>query len=247
MTRRLLLDRLLRPIAPAPDARFTPPPARVAAGLWTIERRVRLAGAALPSRSTVVQVGEGRLLVVSPPADPCPELAAIGAVSAIVAPNSFHHLHAAAWLRRHPEAALYVAPGLPRRVPGLPPAVELTETQATPWRDALPYVLLGPDRGLAEVLFFHRASRTLILTDVASNLVDVPRARDRLAFRLLGMPAGFGPSRNARRLFLRNEAVARAALRAASRWPFERIVVAHGAIVERGARDAFASAFAAWT
>jgi hypothetical protein len=198
----------------------------------------------LPSRSTAIDVGSGRLLLLSPPADDCPELDRLGSVAAIVAPNSFHHLNLANGVRRHPTAQIFAAPGLARRVPGLPASVELTRELEVPWRERLPYVVLGPHRGISEVLFFHPASRTLILTDLACNLVDLPHAYDRIAWRLSGMPAGFGPNRNARRLLLRDRAGARAALRAASRWPFERILVAHGAIVERDARETFESAFA---
>jgi hypothetical protein len=128
-------------------------------------------------------------------------------------------------------------------VPGLPPAVELTAGVTPPWHARLSFVALGPQRGISEVLFFHPASRTLILTDLASNLVEMASAYERVACRLSGMPLGFGPSRNARRLLLRDEVRAREALRAVVQWPFERIVMAHGAIVEREARQVFASAF----
>jgi hypothetical protein len=239
-----VLDRLLRFVVPKPDASFLPPPRAIAPGAWVIDRRVLLAGARLPSASTVLDIGDGRLAIVSPPADVTPDVERLGTVAAIVAPSSFHYLHAPAWRRRHPAAALYVAPGLSRRVPGFPLAAELTADAAPRWREALPFVVLGPDRGLSEVLFFHRASRTLVLTDVASNLVDVGRAADRLAFRLSGMPRGFGPTRNSRRLLLRDRPRVRKTLRAVMQWPFERIVVAHGAVVERRAADAFVAAFA---
>jgi len=244
VTERPFLERLLRHVTPKPDLSFTPPPSEMGPGIWAIDRRARLAGMTLPSRSTAIDVGPGRLLLLSPPADDCPELDRLGSVSAIVAPNSFHHLNLANGVRRHPTAQLFTAPGLARRVPGLPASVELTPELVVPWRERLSFVVLGPHRGISEVLFFHSASRTLILTDLACNLVDLPRAFDRVAWRLSGMPSGFGPNRNARRLLLRDRAGAREALHAVRRWPFERIVMAHGAVVERGARETFESAFA---
>jgi hypothetical protein len=60
------------------------------------------------------------------------------------------------------------------------------------------------------------------------------------------MASGLGPPRNSRRLFLRDADRAREALRAILRWPFERIAVAHGEIVERDARAAFETAFAGY-
>jgi hypothetical protein len=240
----LLFERLVRGIYPRPDLSFTPAPLEIAPGLWSIERQVRFAGAVLPSRSTLVDVGSGRLLLLSPPADACAELDRLGAISAVVAPNSFHYLYAASCVGRHPDAQLFVAPGLTQRVPGLPRAFELSDDLAPAWRDALPYVVLGPHRGLSEVLFFHARSRTLILTDVASNVVQLRGAYERLLARASGLPRGFGTSRNARQLLLRDRESARKALRAAAGWPFERIVVAHGAVLERDAQRAFAAAFA---
>jgi hypothetical protein len=240
---RGLLDRLLRTVTPKPDPGFTSPPYEIGSGIWGIDRRASFVGVTLPSRSTVIDVGAGRLLLISPPADAGPEIDRLGSVSAIVAPSSFHYLHAEPWLRRYPEAELFVAPELSRRVPGLPPAVALTAGVTPPWHANLSFVVLGPHRGISEVLFFHPASRTLILTDLASNLVEMASAYERVACRLSGMPFGFGPSRNARRLLLRDEVRAREALRAVVQWPFERIVMAHGAIVERDARQVFASAF----
>lgn len=239
-----LLDRLLRFVLPKPDASFLPPPRAVTDGVWVIERRVFLGGARLPSCSTVVDLGAGRLAIISPPADVAADVERLGTIVAIVAPNSFHYLHAPAWHGRYPAAALYVAPELPRRVAGFPLAAELSTDAAPLWGEALPFVVLGPDRGVSELIFFHRASRTLVLTDVASNIVDVVRATDRLAYRVSGMPRGFGPTRNSRRLLLRDRPRVRATLRAVMRWPFERIVVAHGAVVEHRAADVFVSAFA---
>jgi hypothetical protein len=43
---------------------------------------------------------------------------------------------------------------------------------------------------------------------------------------------------------LRDASRAREALRAVLQWPFERILVAHGTLVERDAADVFRSAFA---
>jgi hypothetical protein len=210
VTQRLLLERVLRLFTPKPDLAFTPPPSELGPGIWSIDRRVTFGGGVLPSRSTLIDLGSRRLLLISPPADACPELDRLGAVSVIVAPNSFHYLYAEAYGRRHPEAELFVAPELPLRVPGLPRCVELGRELDVAWRAELSHVVLGPQHGLSEVLFFHAASRTLILTDVASNLVDLP-GYERLLARVSGMPAGFGPSRNARQLLLRDRESARAA------------------------------------
>ena len=243
---RLFLDRLLRPVAPRPDLGFTPAPRELASGIWAIDRRLRVAGAILPTRSTVVEIGFGSLAVISPPADPCSDLDLLGTVAAVIAPNSFHYLFAKRFAAQHPSARLFVAPGLCERVPSLTDAFELTPDAGPPWAQELEFAVLGPSRGISEVFFLHHASQTLILTDVAFNLVDLARRYDRLAWRAFGVPPHFGPSRNARKLLLQDRTNARELLRTVAQWPFERIVVAHGDLVDSNAREAFETAFSAY-
>ena len=104
-------------------------------------------------------------------------------------------------------------------------------------------MILGPVRGLSEVLLFHRSSRTLILTDLAFNVTRYPRTLDRLFWRLSGIPARFGPGRTARSLFLTDRDVASRCLSRAAEWPFRRIVVAHGDAIEHDAMKEFQRAF----
>jgi hypothetical protein len=241
-----LLDRLLRAIRPKPDRVFVPPPREVGPGVFAIDRLARIAGALMPTRATAIDLGSGRLALLSPPADLCCELDRIGSVSAIVAPNSFHYLNLEAYARRYPKAQVLVAPGLPIRVPDLPPCVEIGAGPQAAWGGELAHAVIGPHRGISEVVFFHPASATLVLTDLATNLIGFRRLYDRILWRLSGMSTGLGPPRNSRRLFLREPESAREALREILRWPFQRIVVAHGEIVERDARAAFESAFASY-
>ena len=86
--------------------------------------------------------------------------------------------------------------------------------------------------------------QTLILTDLASNVVEFARPVHRLMTQAYGIPVGFGSPRNARLLLRADRAEARRALGKALEWPFERILVGHGARVEVDARDRFHAAFA---
>jgi hypothetical protein len=242
----LPLDRLLKLVTPQPDLGFTPPPDELAPGIWSIARRARLLGLTLPTRSTVLAIGSGELAVISPPFDACPALEKLGRVTALIASNPFHHLYAKPFAARHPGARLYIAPGLRERMPGFDDASVLGADASPPWRRELDFALIGPSRGISELVFFHRASASLLLTDLAFNLQGIERGIERLLWRLSGAPAGFGPSRNARRLLLRDRASYAAALRTIASWPFERIVVAHGDPVLHDARATFERAFAAY-
>jgi hypothetical protein len=222
-------------------------PREVAPDLWILERQLAMPGGPrLATRSTLIRTASGNLVVISPlPLDSseAAQIAALGGVRDVVLPNSFHFLYAAEFLSRFPDARLHLAPGLRERVPDLPPGTVLEEGTPPQWAPDLEFTVLGPVRGASEVIFFHRPSGTVVLTDLAFNVVS-HRVFNRIAWRLAGVPRGFGPSRTARMLLLRDREVARAALRRVAGWPMRRILVAHGEAVERDAPAEFQRAFA---
>jgi hypothetical protein len=94
-----------------------------------------------------------------------------------------------------------------------------------------------------EVAFCHRASRTLLICDLAFNIgADAPFAT-RLAFRAVGGYGRFGPSL-LERLIVRDRAAARASLERILAWDFDRVVLAHGHILEHGGRAQMRDAYA---
>jgi Domain of unknown function (DUF4336) len=247
---RSFVDRLIQLGRPTWVAGFAPPPAPIDAGLWGLDRRLRMPGGALlPCRTSLARLRSGGLLVISPPPvelGGLDGLAALGAVEHVLAPNPFHYLNVAAFLARHPAARFWAAPGLFDRVPGLPAGRELGAEAPSEWRESVDHALLGPTRGVSEVALFHRESASLILTDLAFNLVAMTRRFDRVAWRLAGMPAGFGPSRTSRTFLLRDRVAAAAFLERLLAWPFRRVVVAHGQALETDAASEFRRAFAAY-
>ena len=104
---------------------------------------------------------------------------------------------------------------------------------------------LGRPPSPTEVLFFHRPSGTLILTDLAFNMVRFPRPFDRVFWRLSGIPAGFGPGRTTEQLLLRDRGAARRVLERALEWPIGRIVVAHGEAIDEAPKARLQAAFRA--
>lgn len=246
---RRLPDRLIALVTPRVATDFAPPPVAVAPGLWSLERRLRMpGGVSLPSRTTIVRLPSRGLLVVAPPpvaAGGLEAVEALGPVDEVLIPNSFHHLYAAAFLARHPGATLRVPPGLAARVPGAPRGEELSAATPPPWRDVVDHLVLGPVHGVAEVALFHRPSATLILTDLAFHLRTFGSSFERLAWRLSGVPAGFGPSRTARMLLLGDRAIAEPFLHRVLEWPFARVLVAHGDPLTSDAHAVFRRAFAA--
>ena len=65
---RSLLDLALKRAVPRPVAAYAPPPRELSAGLWVLDRQLLHFGSAiLPSRTTLICLENGPLVVVSPP------------------------------------------------------------------------------------------------------------------------------------------------------------------------------------
>lgn len=247
-TRPSLQNRLLKRAIPSPIVGNSRRLEEVCPGIWAFDSHLRHFGAGiLPSRTTIIRVSGGSLVVIAPPPRPDSRLAteidALGPVEYVVVPNSFHYLFALEFLGLYPQASLFVAPLLGERVPELRFATELATRRPETWPEELDYVVLGPVRGVSEVLFFHELSGTLILTDLAFNMTRYPRPIDRLIWRLSGLPGRFGPGRTSRTLLLTDRDVAARTLTQVSEWPITRIVMAHGDAIEQDAASHFQRAF----
>lgn len=186
-----------------------------------------------PTRMTVVRLPDGGLWIHSPTAPDetlAVQLEALGPVRFLVAPNTLHYWWVADWKARFPEAEVHAPPGLGARARRrLPDHRTLGETAAT-WASAMDQVLArGP--ALTEVDFFHRASRTLILTDLIENF-EPSRVRSRVYRLLLRLAGAMDPDGKApidmQLSFLFQRRALRAAVRTMIDWNPERIIVAHG-------------------
>ena len=146
---------------------------------------------------TVIRLADGSLLLHSPVAlDPelRRELDAIGRVRFAVAPNRVHHLYAGEVAKAYPGARLWVAPGLERKRPDLVFVGVLGDEAPAEWKDEVDQVFFRGRPYENEVVFLHRASRTLIMCDLAFNFGPRAAAPTRLLMRLLRSYGRFGPS-----------------------------------------------------
>ena len=243
-----LFARLARLVNPTAIDDYAPPLRQLDDGLWLTDRKLRMPpGLVLPTNMTVLRLPAGGVLVHAPvrlDATLSEQLDALGGVRAVVAPNSFHHLFAAQYLDAFPQARFFPVPTLRERIDGLPEGEALGAEPPPLWAGLLDQMLFGPRRGICEAVFLHRPSATLILTDLAFNMRRFDGPLSAAGWRLLGVPARFGPSRTARITFLADRAAARADLERILRWHFQRIIVAHGDVLEHDAQGEFRRAYA---
>jgi hypothetical protein len=211
--------------------------------LWMATRPFPIFGAGdVGMRMTVVRLSTGDLVLHSPVR--CePELRSglegLGPVKHLIGPNKFHHLFLGDWAAAYPEATLWGAPGLERKRKDLSFDRSLVDAAPASWHGELVPVPIEGIPPTSEVAFVHPASWTLILTDLVFN---VPREGASLFARMAGVAGRFGPSRLLR-LLMRDRQALRRSVDALLRQDFERVILAHGEVLESGGREAVRDAF----
>lgn len=234
----------LAPIFWQPGSEFQLTP--VAQDIWLARHPLSFYGFPMVTCMTVVRLGNGDLWVHSPIPLSKPllrNLEALGPVRHIVAPNRLHHLYAQACLASHPQATLYVAPGLPDKNPALAEFPLIPAPEAAPWHADIDQIFVAGNTELNETVFFHQPSSSLIMTDLAVYLGPWDALPTRLYARLNGCYNRFGHSFMLRHFFKDRQA-SRAAVEHMLNWDFERIIPAHGPRIETDARHHFLKAFA---
>ena len=221
---------MLRPLAP---------------DLWVQDHPQTFWGAQLGTRMIVARLESGALWLHAPvPIDDAlaAELAALGPVAAIVAPNGYHHLYVAAAAARYPDAACFAAPGLAAR--GQPALGEvLTDRAPELWRHQIDQEVIKGAPGVGEVVFFHRESKTLLLTDLLFHVTASPSWWTRTFLQLAGAYGTLGMCSLYRRA-IQDPAATRTSVDRILMWDFDRVTRCHGDLLETGGRMRVAEALA---
>lgn len=212
--------------------------------IWETEYSLRAMGMVFPTRMTVIRLPGRRLFIHSP----IPlsrglraQLDRLGQVSYVIAPNTFHHLFAADY-GVYEDARLYIAPGLERKRPDLVHHAVLDGAPPPEWAGQIDQIRLAGTVLLHEVVFYHRASRTLILTDLAANLSHAASLPTWLYFRLAGTYGRLGQNRLIRWL-VRDRAAARRAVERMLQWDIKGLLMAHGEPVTEDGGQALETVF----
>lgn len=218
-------------------------------GVWTIDHPFQLSGAQFGTRTTLIRLSTGPatagLWMHSPgplPGDLAHEIARLGPVEAIVAPNKVHYLFVEENAVAFPNAELHLAPGLAEKRPKLPPGETLGDEPSPRWAGDVDQVWVRGSSFLEEIVFFHAATRTLVLTDLAFNFSYVDHWWTRQMLRITGAHGRFTPSRLARAT-MRDKPAIRRGIDRILEWDFDRVIVAHGAVVESGGKETLRAAY----
>lgn len=214
--------------------------------LWELNAPLTVFGMALGHRMTVARLPDRSLWLHSPvefSAALAAALERLGAVGHIVAPNAVHDTYLEGWFTAFPKARFHGARGFAKHRPDLKFTDTLGDTPHAAWSAVFDqHTLRGMPR-LNEAAFLHRATRTLILTDLAFNLGPDMPLLSRVLLRINGCYCRFGPSRLLKSV-IKDRAAFRRSLDQVLAWDFDRVVVSHGDNLETGGKDALRAAFA---
>lgn len=224
----------------------------VAPDLWIADGGwIRFYGLPFPTRMAIIRLADGGLWVHSPIADQnglSDSVAALGPVRHLIAPNWIHYAWIPDWQNRFHQAVSWGCPGVAGRAASRKVHLhldhELGDTAPAAWAGEISQLLA--DSGFhREVVFFHRSTSTLILTDLIENFEPSKMPWwTRPLLRLGGVcdPDGRMP-RDIAASFRRRPEHLRHLVDTMLGWAPDRVIMAHGRWYEAGGTAQLRRAF----
>lgn len=205
----------------------------VGCALWCVDGPfVAHGGLPLPGRAAVARLADGSLWLHAPTQitrSLQDELAALGPVAHVFAPDPPHDAHVAAWRHFHPGARVWTARDLGADMP---------------WSADIAHLTLQGSGGQCEVVFFHRPSETLIVSGlIASFETGLLPAWVRPVIWLTGTDAPRGGMPPRLRRAMRDRDALAESVQQMIDWQPRRLLLAHGAWYERDAVPALERIF----
>ncbi|HEM3512612.1 DUF4336 domain-containing protein [Streptococcus suis] len=226
----------------------------IAENIWivdgpAIEMPFGLAKVPFSTRMTIIRLANGKLWCHSPiqPTQALLDsLDQLGEVAYLIGPNKLHYAYLQAL---YPQAQVWLAPGIDQRARAqkipLPQGQELTDQAPPAWSAELEQDLFKGSRFMQEAVFFHKASKTLILTDMIENIeTHQMKPHQRLLYKLgdNAYPHGKTP-RDLRLTFVGKKKAARTSFETLKNWEPEKIILAHGQCFLKNGQEELDRAF----
>jgi uncharacterized protein DUF4336 len=206
--------------------------------IWIVDGgNISFYGLPFPTRMTIIRLTNGDLFLHSP-VNVTKELldnaTKLGRPAHLVSPNWIHYAYIADWADAFPDARCWASPNVRDRAAKAGTNVafdcDLGEQADPAWAEDMEQLIVHGSPVHTEVVFFHKSSRTLILTDLIENFetFKIP-----IWFRPLAWMAGIlDPNGrmpiDMRISFFRGRAELRRAIKMMIGWAPEKIILAHG-------------------
>ncbi len=204
--------------------------------IYCFDYSVKMPLLKLPARTVVVKL-EAAVVMISPSQSLQSlekELAALGPVTDIVAPNIFHNLGIAGAKTQYPTATLWGVLGVEKKLKGTK-IDKLLPTDEWPYHEELPAFQIDGQPKINETVFFHVESKTLIVQDLCFHHTDGKGIGYNLVFRMFGTFRRFAVSKFFAKMS-KDKNATRTSLAAILDLDFDNLIMAHGRIIQGGAK-----------
>lgn len=189
------------------------------------------------TRMTIVKLENGELWIHSPidaTDELFKEIDKLGEVKYLISPNKLHYAYIEQWQKRYPRAVTFASPGVEKRARKQGYSIkfheDLTKNSPHYWKKEIEQLIFEGSTVVQEVVFFHKTTKTLILTDLIENFepekVESGFWRFVMKCGCIAAPNGQTPI-DFRSTFT-NRSLAQSHLETMIGWNPEKIVIAHG-------------------
>ncbi|WP_109077993.1 DUF4336 domain-containing protein [Aggregatibacter kilianii] len=204
------------------------------------------------TRMTIVRLRDGGLWCHSP-ITPMPsllaEINALGEVRHLVSPNKIHYAHIAAWKKIYPQATAWASEGVRERAVSQQIDVnfdaDLTDHAPPQWAKDLGQLTFKGSSVMQESVFFHYATRTLIVADLIENF-ETKKFHSCFWAHIMQFAGIADPDGKAPvdwRATFKDKSGARQCLATMLAWQPEKIILAHGRCYESNGTEELRRAF----
>ena len=207
---------------------------------------LRFFGMQLGTRMTIIKLKNDKLFLHSPTklnSNLIKQLDDLGNVSFIVAPNKLHHLFLNSYVKQYPKAIFYATPALVKKRKDIYFNESLQDQPSKEWSDELDQMIFKGCAFMEEVFFFHKVSKTLIVTDFMQSMHVHHNFFERIVGRIGGVYNNPSPPRDLRFMLYLDRKNTRKSLQRVKQWDFDKIIIAHGKLITKNAKEVFDNAF----
>lgn len=216
---------------------------KVAENIWIadgeiIKMSVLSFGVPFSTRMTVIRLKNQSLWChspIKPNENLLKEMNQLGRVEHLISPNKIHYAYIKEWQKYYPNALAWSSPGVEKRAQSQDINVHfdypLKEESPLEWSEEIEQLIFKGSRSIEEVVFFHKSSRTLILTDLIENFE--PKRMSNFFWKNIYKIAGIADPNgqtplDLRMTFFGQKEKARKCYVRMLEWQPEKIILAHG-------------------
>lgn len=218
--------------------------------IWIVDGGEIISFYGLPftTRMTIIKLPNGDLWIHSPinlPAELKQEIDNLGTVKHIIAPNKIHYWYIDEFKSAYPSATVYASPGVRKRAAKYKPKIhfdkDLIGTNPATWKNQIEQVFIEGSRFMDEVVFFHKISKTLVVTDFIENF---EASKINPFFRVIAWIGGAlhpngGTTIDQQLAFLGNRKKLQSSVQKILEFEIEKIILAHGKCITKNGKEEF--------